>query len=351
MRAPLPLGWLVRPRWWALPALVAALVAAPVPEAQAQQADTVVVPVPVEGGVLYYRAGAPGGVRIRSRRAPARPAARLAPPSAAASWPGAAPLARVPGGAEAITPEDLAAFEERLLRALDARLAELVQSLPTQTAAPGVAAGAAPPPTVVVVPGQETSDLVVQGPPRPAVPPPAPAAPPAPPVVVTPGPPLQPAPRAPVRPVGPPAPPPAPAAPDTVVPDTVVTVEEVERRILETGLFRTTRVLFATARADLLDASRATLDAVGEVIARYPSLRIAVDGHTDSVGSDATNDPLSLRRAESVRAYLLERFPEIAPERLVARGFGSRQPVASNATDLGRTLNRRVEFVVLGTGE
>lgn len=328
-------------------AVFAALVWAPAaPAAQTAAgtaADTVVVPVPVEGGVLYFRAGAPGGVRVRSRRAPARAARPVVIFAPALEQRRAAP--------PAATPEDLAALEERLLRALDARLAELVQGLPApQAAAPRVVGGGAAPPPTIVVPGVPREPaLVVPAPRPPASPAPPPSEPPAPsvPLVVTPTPPLVPAPRAPVRPAAPPAAPEPPVA----APDTVMTVTEVERRILETGLFRTSTVLFATGRADLLDASREVLEVVGEVLARYPALRVAVDGHTDSVGSDAVNDPLSMRRAERVRAYLLGRFPEIAPERLVARGFGSRRPVASNATELGRTLNRRVEFVVLGVEE
>ncbi|RMF59783.1 MAG: OmpA family protein, partial [Bacteroidetes bacterium] len=69
-------------------------------------------------------------------------------------------------------------------------------------------------------------------------------------------------------------------------------------------------------------------------------------GHTDSTGPDDYNLRLSQARAEAVRAYLIERFG-IAPERLVARGYGESQPIADNVTATGRTLNRRVEFRVI----
>jgi outer membrane protein OmpA-like peptidoglycan-associated protein len=124
-----------------------------------------------------------------------------------------------------------------------------------------------------------------------------------------------------------------------------VTVETVERAILETGLFRTTTVNFEFAKANLLPTSAATLDILADVLRRYPALRVEVGGHTDDRGSDATNDALSQRRAEAVRDYLVA--SGVAASRLSAVGYGERRPVATNANDTGRALNRRVEFMVL----
>jgi outer membrane protein OmpA-like peptidoglycan-associated protein len=67
---------------------------------------------------------------------------------------------------------------------------------------------------------------------------------------------------------------------------------------------------------------------------------IAIDGHTDAVGSDRLNDPLSFRRASAVRKYLIDMGAN--PSRMVAVGHGSRQPVAPNTTPEGRAMNRRV---------
>ena len=67
-------------------------------------------------------------------------------------------------------------------------------------------------------------------------------------------------------------------------------------------------------------------------------------GHTDSTGSDAINNPLSLQRAESTRNYLTSRGVNGA--RIQVQGMGSHQPVASNATNEGRARNRRVEIFV-----
>ncbi len=70
-------------------------------------------------------------------------------------------------------------------------------------------------------------------------------------------------------------------------------------------------------------------------------------GHTDSIGTDAYNQALSLRRANAVKAYLVSKG--IAADRIVVEGKGEKQPVASNATKEGRAKNRRVEIEVVGS--
>ena len=74
-------------------------------------------------------------------------------------------------------------------------------------------------------------------------------------------------------------------------------------------------------------------------------LKIEIGGHTDNVGSDDYNQNLSEARAKSVVDYLIEE--DVNPERLTYRGYGSIRPITSNSTDLGRSLNRRVEFMIL----
>ena len=125
-----------------------------------------------------------------------------------------------------------------------------------------------------------------------------------------------------------------------------IRVEQVERRLLDTGVFRAFEVNFAFAASTLQPRATRTLDAVGTVLQRYPDLRLEIAGHTDSVGPDAFNQRLSEARARAVRTYLIDRF-DLTPDRLVARGYGEAQPVASNEARWGRALNRRVEFTVL----
>ncbi len=141
-------------------------------------------------------------------------------------------------------------------------------------------------------------------------------------------------------------PPPRPGAVAALPRAAIPSVYEVERAILETGLFRAAGVNFEFAKATLLEGAEALVDPVGEVLRKYPDLRLEVAGHTDSVGTEAFNQKLSQARAETVRQYLIRRYG-IAPDRLVARGYGETQPLVTNENPTGRTLNRRVEFTVL----
>ncbi len=87
-------------------------------------------------------------------------------------------------------------------------------------------------------------------------------------------------------------------------------------------------------------------DLVGKVKAINLEVIIAV-GHTDSVGSDAYNQKLSVRRAEAVKAYLASKG--IEKNRIYTEGKGEKQPIADNQTKEGRAKNRRVEIEVVGT--
>jgi outer membrane protein OmpA-like peptidoglycan-associated protein len=78
----------------------------------------------------------------------------------------------------------------------------------------------------------------------------------------------------------------------------------------------------------------------------YPSLHVAIEGHTDSVGSDQYNQDLSEHRAEAVRDYFVQQG--ILSNAVEARGFGKSEPIASNDTPEGRQQNRRVELVLSG---
>jgi outer membrane protein OmpA-like peptidoglycan-associated protein len=105
-------------------------------------------------------------------------------------------------------------------------------------------------------------------------------------------------------------------------------------------------VLFDTGSATLKPGAREKLARVAGILASHPDLKIEIEGHTDSVGGDDYNQRLSERRAESVRAYLVQQ--RIPPTAVDAGGFGESRPVASNGSSAGRQQNRRVELVVSG---
>ncbi len=105
-------------------------------------------------------------------------------------------------------------------------------------------------------------------------------------------------------------------------------------------------VLFETNRFTLKPGARESMAKLAGILLAYPDLRLEVDGHTDSVGSDAYNQQLSEKRAASVRDYLAQQGIPISS--VAVMGFGKTQPLASNATAAGRQQNRRVELVVSG---
>jgi hypothetical protein len=98
-------------------------------------------------------------------------------------------------------------------------------------------------------------------------------------------------------------------------------------------------VYFKTDRAVIEARSFALLDNVAAVLRAHATLRIQVEGHTDSQGNDAYNKGLSQRRTEAVVAYLIRKG--IAADRLIAMGFGEETPIADNRTRVGRAQNRR----------
>lgn len=99
-------------------------------------------------------------------------------------------------------------------------------------------------------------------------------------------------------------------------------------------------VSFETGSATINPQMRPVLDEVGRGM--DPNIRVTVVGHTDSTGSDAVNDPLSLDRAQSVRDYLSTHG--VNARQITVSGRGSREPVATNGSDVGRAQNRRVEI-------
>jgi len=138
---------------------------------------------------------------------------------------------------------------------------------------------------------------------------------------------------------------PAPGTPDGCPPPVVekpaepapVPAPEAPRKLTLEG------VNFSTDSSGLLPESIAILDGAAATLKEWGEVKIEVAGHTDSVGTDAYNLRLSQRRADTVRAYLIEKG--IAADRLFAKGYGESSPVADNKTAEGRYKNRRVELI------
>ncbi|PWW48681.1 OmpA family protein [Melaminivora alkalimesophila] len=103
-------------------------------------------------------------------------------------------------------------------------------------------------------------------------------------------------------------------------------------------------ISFATNRADIQPNFQPILDQFAEGLRNNPNAEVRIIGHTDSTGTDAINNPLSVERATSTRNYLTARG--VSGARIHVEGRGSREPIASNDTAEGRARNRRVEIYV-----
>jgi outer membrane protein OmpA-like peptidoglycan-associated protein len=118
--------------------------------------------------------------------------------------------------------------------------------------------------------------------------------------------------------------------------------------MVKVGMSITLRgIYFDFDKATIKPESRPALDDAAKILRDNPTVNVEIQGHTDSKGSDSYNLNLSDRRAWSVVSYLVQNYG-IDKARLTAKGYGEARPVATNDTDSGRTLNRRVEFVILG---
>jgi outer membrane protein OmpA-like peptidoglycan-associated protein len=101
-------------------------------------------------------------------------------------------------------------------------------------------------------------------------------------------------------------------------------------------------LLFSTDSAVVKPAAVEQLARLGDVLAKYPDDRIRIQGYTDSTGSPAYNEELSLRRAEAVRDVLASRG--VNPRQMLVEGAGAARPIADNDSPQGRAANRRVEL-------
>src|SRR5712671_1561956 len=105
-------------------------------------------------------------------------------------------------------------------------------------------------------------------------------------------------------------------------------------------------VLFRSGSFDLLPGARERLAKVSGIVLAYPTLHVAIEGHTDSIGSDDYNQQLSEHRAQAVRDYFVHQGINAAA--VEARGYGKTEPIATNDTSEGRQQNRRVELILSG---
>ncbi len=103
-------------------------------------------------------------------------------------------------------------------------------------------------------------------------------------------------------------------------------------------------ISFDTGRAEIKPGFQPILDRFAQTLNANPATTVRVVGHTDSTGTDAINDPLSVNRAASARQYLASRGVDAA--RIAIDGRGSHEPIADNSTVAGRAKNRRVEIYV-----
>lgn len=123
---------------------------------------------------------------------------------------------------------------------------------------------------------------------------------------------------------------------------TGVQVKEVDGRIY---LIMPGNITFNTNEAVIKSSFSPVLDSVAKVIKEYNKTLVQVYGYTDNTGSAATNNALSLRRANAVSNYL--RLRGVSANRIITDGLGSSNPIASNATAAGREQNRRVEIALI----
>jgi outer membrane protein OmpA-like peptidoglycan-associated protein len=104
------------------------------------------------------------------------------------------------------------------------------------------------------------------------------------------------------------------------------------------------KIFFAFNKDTILEKSYPLLQEVAQALKDHPNIKVRIEGHTDSKGSDSYNLKLSDKRAKSVRDFLIKQG--IAPDRMVAIGYGETRPIADNDTEEGREMNRRVEFFI-----
>lgn len=120
---------------------------------------------------------------------------------------------------------------------------------------------------------------------------------------------------------------------------------DTRQRLLETGTFTTSDILFETGKATIDPSSFSLLDEIADVLAGHPDKRLTITGHTDSDGSESSNQILSEQRAESVKNYLVYKH-NISSAQITTKGMGELQPLEKDDSPEARARNRRVEFTL-----
>jgi len=124
-------------------------------------------------------------------------------------------------------------------------------------------------------------------------------------------------------------------------------LKEQEVTLIREGFIRLNAVYFDVGKATIRAESNDALNEVAEILKKYPTIKIEVQGHTDITGARAKNIKLSQARAQAVLEYLVARDSALNRNNFTAVGYGPDKPIADNKTAEGKQLNRRVEFVVL----
>lgn len=119
---------------------------------------------------------------------------------------------------------------------------------------------------------------------------------------------------------------------------------EIEQSLEQSGRAQVYGIYFDFGSASIRPESEPVLKQIADALAKNPLWKLRVEGHTDNIGTDASNLELSRRRAEAVKQALVARY-RVQPDRLTTGGFGASRPEESNDTLEGRARNRRVELV------
>ncbi|APX13913.1 OmpA family protein [Tateyamaria omphalii] len=139
----------------------------------------------------------------------------------------------------------------------------------------------------------------------------------------------------------------ATATPPVAAPSGNNSVQELGQRLLANGSVILRSLDFAVGTTRLGEGPAPELEQIATLMANRPGLRIAVVGHTDTIGGLEANLTVSRARARAVRERLINRY-DVPPNRIEAEGMGYLSPVATNLTAEGREANRRVEVIVVG---
>jgi len=109
-------------------------------------------------------------------------------------------------------------------------------------------------------------------------------------------------------------------------------------------VFETT--YFDVAKSNISPTAAKALDRNGTLLKDNPEVRVEIGGHTDSSGTEKANESLAMKRAESAKKYIEDKY-NIPGDRMVIKNYGDSKPVADNKTEEGRAKNRRVEFAII----